>query len=254
MATRNKLQKFAEILAFDNVYENFDPKQPALTGTNGAEVELRGRWASDHFKNDRPITLELACGRGEYTVDLARRYPERNFIGIDVKGARIWKGARIAREAGLSNAAFLRTRIEQIALFFAPDEIAEIWLTFPDPFLKSTKANRRLTAPAFLHQYRRVLQPTGLLHLKTDSRPLYEFSLQILDAEPDVDILHNDHDIYAKPLVLPELEIETYYERMHKDLGKTITYIQFRFDPARRPADLAERMPAWWRGLANKDL
>ena len=125
MSKRNKLEKFAELLTFPNVYENFNPTDPQLIGLNGAEVDLRGSWAVEHFGNDRPIVLELACGRGEYTLGLARRYPDRNFIGVDIKGARIWKGARTALRENLVNAAFLRTRIEQIAAFFAPGALAE---------------------------------------------------------------------------------------------------------------------------------
>ena len=150
MSRRNKLQKFAELLTFPNVYENFDPENPQLIGLNGMPVDRKGKWKKEHFKNDFPITLELACGRGEYSLGLGRMYPERNFIGVDIKGARIWKGARIALEENLTNVAFLRTRIEQIALFFDPEEIDEIWITFPDPFLRKSKANRRLTSCRFL--------------------------------------------------------------------------------------------------------
>lgn len=233
MATRNKLQKFAEILQMPHVYENFDPRRPELIGAGGQSVERRGRWAAAHFGNDHPITLELACGRGEYTVDLARQYPDRNFIGVDIKGARIWKGASIARDEGLTNAAFLRTRIEIISLFFAPGEVDEIWITFPDPFLKKGKENRRLTAARYLRQYRRILRPGGLLHLKTDSRELYDWTLETFADQPAVDVRYHDHDIYARPLPTPELATETYYEKLHKGQGKTITYVQFSFaDPS----------------------
>ncbi|WP_116108027.1 tRNA (guanosine(46)-N7)-methyltransferase TrmB [Lewinella sp. IMCC34191] len=228
MSGRNKLQKFAEVLQMPNVYESFEPTKPELTGVNGTKTDLRGRWAAEHFGNDRPITLELACGRGEYTLDLARQYSDRNFIGVDIKGARIWKGARIALAENLSNAAFLRTRIEVISHFFATGEVEEIWITFPDPFLKKGKENRRLTAAQFLKQYRRILKPGGVVHLKTDSQELYEWSVETLTEQPAVEILYRDHDIYSKPLPIPELATETYYERMHKDLGKTITYLRFR--------------------------
>lgn len=227
MSKRNKLQKFAELLTFSNVYENFNPKDPKLIGLNGAEADLKGKWRAEHFKNDHPLALELACGRGEYTLDLARRYPERNFIGVDVKGARIWKGAKIALQEGLDNAAFLRTRIEQIALFFEPGEVDEIWITFPDPFLRKSKANRRLTAPNFLKAYRRILKPGGLVHLKTDEPNLYEFTLEVLAEDKEVNILYKDEDIYANDLPFPELETKTYYEKMHLEAGKTIKYIRF---------------------------
>ena len=226
MPGRNKLQKFAENLTFPNVYESFDPTKPQLTGLHGAEVDLRGKWASDHFGNDHPITLELACGRGEYTLDLARQYPDRNFLGVDIKGARIWRGAKTALEEKLSNAAFLRTRIEVVSHFFAPAEVDEIWITFPDPFLKKGKENRRLTAPQFLKQYRQLLRPDGLIHLKTDSRELYDWTLASFATRPEVELLYHDDDIYANPLPFPELATETYYERMHKH--KPITYMRFR--------------------------
>lgn len=229
MASRNKLQKFAENLALPNVYESFDFTRPELKGLNGATEDLRGKWATGQFGNDHPITLELACGRGEYTLALARRYPKRNFLGVDIKGARIWRGATYAQEEGLDNAAFLRTRIEVVSHFFEPGEIDEIWITFPDPFLKKSKANRRLTASRFLMEYRKVLKPGGVVHLKTDSQELYGWTLETFAEQPGVEILYHDDDIYTKPLPTPELDIETYYERMHKNLGKTITYLKFRF-------------------------
>jgi tRNA (guanine-N7-)-methyltransferase len=227
MSKRNKLQKFAELLTFPNVYENYNPKEPQLVGLHGEEVDLKGKWRSEHFKNERPITLELACGRGEYTLDLARRYPDQNFMGVDVKGARIWKGARIALREKLDNVAFLRTRIEQIALFFDPGEVDEIWITFPDPFLRKSKANRRLTAPNFLKAYRQILKPGGLVHLKTDEPNLYAFTLEVLSEDPQVKILYQDEDIYAKELPFPELETKTYYEKMHLAEGKKIKYVRF---------------------------
>ncbi len=228
MSKRNKLQKFSEVLSFPNVYENFDPRQPELIGKDGATVDLRGKWAAEHFQNDHPITLELACGRGEYTLALARQNPTRNFIGVDIKGARIWKGARIALQEELDNAAFLRTRIEQIAHFFAPGEVSEIWITFPDPFLRKGKASRRLTSSRFLPEYRKILKPEGLVHLKTDEPNLYEFTLETLAEHPEIKLLYHDDDIYAKPLPMPELEHKTYYENMHLALGKTIKYVRFQ--------------------------
>ncbi|MCL4162187.1 UNVERIFIED_CONTAM: hypothetical protein GTU68_051039, partial [Idotea baltica] len=137
---------------------------------------MRGRWREQHFGNKAPLILELACGRGEYTLALAAHFKEQNFIGVDIKGARIWKGAKMALEQQLDNAAFLRTRIEQIELFFTPEEVDEIWITFPDPFLKKGKANRRLTSASFLDRYRKILKKGGLLHLKTDDPTLYNFT------------------------------------------------------------------------------
>ena len=227
MSKRNKLQKFAELLSFPNVYENYNPKNPKLMGLNGEEVNLRGLWQKEHFKNDFPITLELACGRGEYTLGLAEKYPERNFIGVDIKGARIWKGAQTALEKKFYNAAFLRTRIEQIALFFEVSEINEIWITFPDPFLKKGKANRRLTAVRFLNEYREILKKNGLVHLKTDSPELYEFTLEVLQNYPHANLQYHDLDIYQKTLPIPELELKTYYERLHLADERKIKYVRF---------------------------
>ncbi len=226
MARRNKLEKFAELRTFPHVYENFDMKHPQLF-RQGEPVEMKGRW-QEHFGNDHPITLELACGRGEYTVGLARQFPDRNFIGVDIKGARIWKGARIALQEGLTNAAFLRTRIELIEHFFAPGEVAEIWITFPDPFLRKSKANRRLTSARFLERYHRILAPAGLVHLKTDEPLLYEFTLEVLADNPHFALEYHDDDIYARPLPTPELELKTYYEHMHLEAGKTIKYVRMR--------------------------
>lgn len=227
MSRRNKLQKFAELLEFPNVYESFDPLNPQLVGEGGREVKMKGRWAAGHFGNDRPITLELACGRGEYTLGLARRFPDRNFIGVDIKGARIWKGARTALAEKLDNAAFLRTRIEAIAAFFEPEEVAEIWITFPDPFLKKGKENRRLTSPRFLEEYRKILRNGGPVHLKTDSTELFEFTMDVLPDYEPADVQYVNDDIYAGELPLPELELKTYYENMHLELGKTIKYVRF---------------------------
>lgn len=227
MSRRNKLEKFAELLGFPNVYENFDVHQPELTGLNGKTVDLRGKWSSEHFKNDRPIVLELACGRGEYSLGLARLFPEKNFIGVDIKGARIWKGAKIALEEKLNNVAFLRTRIEQITHFFDEKEVSEIWITFPDPFLRKSKANRRLTSPNFLKRYRQILQRKGLVHLKTDSPELYEFTQEVIQEDEQVVLITQNEDIYAGELPIKELAIQTYYERMHLADGRTIKYLCF---------------------------
>ncbi len=227
MSRRNKLQKFAEILSFPNVYENYDPKDPGLVGRDGEPVEMKGLWAKNHFKNDNPITLELACGRGEYTLGLAKRFPNRNFIGVDVKGARIWKGASIALESKLENAAFLRTRIEQIALFFGENEVSEIWITFPDPFVRKGKANRRLTSAFFINQYRKILAPTGTVNLKTDADSLYKFTLETIHEDNQCKLIYHDDDIYSKDLKTEELSIKTYYEKMHLEAKKTIKYVKF---------------------------
>lgn len=227
MSARNKLAKFKEVSAFPNVYENFHPLIPELKGVDGAIVDMKGKWGSDHFKNNKPITLELACGRGEYSLALARKYPERNFIGVDIKGARIWQGARIAIEEGLDNVAFLRMRIEHIENFVDKDEIDEIWITFPDPFLRKSKANRRLTSPPFLDRFKKILKLGGLIHLKTDSTELFDFTKEITETYPGIDVKYINEDIYAAPLAFDELTFKTYYEKQHLEKGKKIKYIQF---------------------------
>ena len=230
MSRRNKLQKFAEVLSFPNVYENFDSSNPILAGENGVEVELKGKWAEQHFNNKNPITLELACGKGEYTLGLAELYPNRNFIGIDIKGARIWRGAKEGLAKDLKNAAFLRTRIEQVSHFFEENEVDEIWITFADPFLKKGKANRRLTSANFLKHYKKILKNKGIIHLKTDDPTLYQFTLDTLAEQQGYQLLYHDDDIYSKPLPMPELELKTFYEKKHLAEGKTIKYVRFQLD------------------------
>ena len=230
MSRRNKLQKFTEILSFSNVYENSDATNPGLACGNGVPIDLKGKWKEVHFKNDHPITLELACGKGDYAVGLAQRFPDRNFTGVDIKGARIWRGAKTAIESGLENVAFLRTRIEQLALFFDENEVDEIWITFPDPFLRKGKENRRLTSPNFLVLYPKLLKKGGLIHLKTDDPAFCEYTLEVLAKQKNYSLLYHDDDIYAKPLPMPELEIKTFYEKQHLAAGKTIKYIRFRLD------------------------
>ena len=227
MAGRNKLQKFAEMLSFPNVYENFDNAELTLTGENGRVVDMQGNWNVLHFKNNNPITLELACGRGEYALALGRMFPERNFVGVDIKGARIHQGARVAIEEGLTNVAFLRTRIEFIEHFFAQNEVSEIWITFPDPFLRESKSNRRLTSPIFLAKYKQFLQADGLVHLKTDSPVLYDFTLETLENTEGPHLEIADPDFYAKPLIMRELEVKTYYEKKNI-ANSTMKYIRFK--------------------------
>ncbi|MCS6929918.1 MAG: tRNA (guanosine(46)-N7)-methyltransferase TrmB [Saprospiraceae bacterium] len=228
MSRKNKLQKFAEIRTFPNVYECYDVQHPSLVGVGMEPIDLKGRWRQVHFQNNHPLVLELACGGGEYTIALARQFSKCNFIGVDVKGNRIWKGAKIALESGLSNAAFLRTRIEVIEHFFAPNEVDEIWITFPDPFPRPSKANRRLTSPFFLEKYRRILRPGGIVHLKHDDSAFFHFTLETIANDPQCKLLYADEDIYAKPLPWPELGICTRYEAMHLAEGKTIKYVRFQ--------------------------
>jgi tRNA (guanine-N7-)-methyltransferase len=227
MAKRNKLQKFAELSAIPFVFQCYSYEARKLYNHVGDVVDLKGSWGAKVFDNDKPIVLELACGRGEYSVALAKTYPDKNFIGVDIKGARLWKGATIAQKEGLTNVAFLRCRIELIESFFAKNEVSEIWITFPDPFLRDAKENRRLTAEPFLEKYKNIIKPDALCHLKTDNTPLYEFSLESLAANK-AEVIYQNDDIYDGPLYCDELEIKTYYERQHLENGLKIKYIRWK--------------------------
>lgn len=226
MGRKNKLKRFAEVAALPNVFE-IVPEQPgAVINETGGPVLNQGQWNSLHFDRNVPLVLELACGKGEYTLALARDNPDQNFIGVDIKGARIWKGANQAIAEGLKNAVFLRTRIEFIDRFFAPGEVSEIWITFPDPF--EGKPRRRLTSIPFLDRYKKFLKPNGIIHLKTDSPILYEFTLETLAEYPGAVIHYANDDIYHNlPLFNPALEHKTYYEVQHLANGRTIKYIKF---------------------------
>ena len=229
MTRRNKLLKFTENLTFPNVFESFEFGNPELTGFKGEKINMTGKWGDNHFKSTNPVTLELACGRGEYCLGLAERYPDRNYIGVDIKGARIWKGAKIALENEMTNVAFLRSKIESLELFFAENEVSEIWITFPDPFLKESKYNRRLTSPNFLNIYRKILHYKGVINLKTDSEPFYLHTKEVI-KEYNHHLIIDSSDIYANSLPHPDLDILTFYERMHLKDNRTIRYLQFRLD------------------------
>jgi len=229
MSKRNKLLKFTEILTYPNVLEHFDVQNPLLTRREGELVSFKGTWQEQYFKNTNPITLELACGKGDYTLGLARQFANRNFIGIDVKGARIWRGAKTALEEELNHVAFIRARIEMIDFFFAPNEVEEVWITFPDPFLEPGKMNRRLTSTEFLTRYQSILPIGCLIHLKTDSPELYQFTLETLKKNSDYELIYHNADIYANPpLYHDALQLKTVYEKTHLKTGKTIKYVQIR--------------------------
>ncbi|MBT8230318.1 MAG: tRNA (guanosine(46)-N7)-methyltransferase TrmB [Saprospiraceae bacterium] len=239
MARRNKLLKFTEILTFPNVYENFNLGTNELSGENGEKCIMTSRWSTTHFKNQNPIVLELACGGGEYTLELAKRYPDKNFIGVDIKGARIWKGARKALNLGIKNAAFLRTKIEMVDNFFGPGEVDEIWITFPDPFLKKSKYNRRLTSPVFLKKYHLFLKEGAAINLKTDSTFLYNHTKEVLLEEAHSIELDSD-DIYCEDLIHPDLDILTFYEKQHLEDKRTIKFIRFRLSyPSQGPQSVS---------------
>ena len=215
---KNKLKKFEEMKGFDCVF------QYPWARLQQEPFPLRGKWRSDVFHNDHPIVLELGCGRGEYTVSLAKKYPEANHIGIDVKGARIWAGAKEAVTDNLPNVAFLRGEIECIDSFFAPGEVDEIWITFPDPQMKKTR--RRLTSSRFLELYRRILRPGGTIHLKTDSPFLYTFTSRLV-ADNALPVIASTDDLYASGLVDPVTAIKTHYERQWLSRGKRIKLLEF---------------------------
>jgi len=271
-----KLRKFAENETFRCLLQP-DASSVLAKPEGSRELVLRdhaikGNWNRDMFVKPQPIVLELGCGKGDYTIALARRHPEMNFIGVDIKGARLWKGAKEATEQAMGNVAFLRTRIEFIDAFFGPGEVSEIWLTFSDPQLRGSE-NARLTSPLFLQRYSRFLKPGGIVHLKTDSRFLYEYTQSVIRAN-GLQVLASGVDIYNAPLVvrdgvapvissgdgvgasLPDLpavfEVQTFYETMFLKMGLPITYLAFRLDRATLPAYAPFAYPtdfdaAYWR-------
>lgn len=220
---KGKLAKFAEMETFSNVF------QYPYSVISDVPFEMKGRWREEYFHNTNPIVLELGCGKGEYTVGLAKLYPEMNFIGVDIKGARMWTGAKQALEAGLKNVAFLRTNIEIIDRFFAQDEVQEIWLTFSDPQMKNV--HKRLTSTFFLNRYRNFLVDNGTVHLKTDSNFLFTYTRCMVEANHlpvevcTEDLYHNTPDsLKGQPI----LTIQTYYESMWMERGLNIRYLKFR--------------------------
>jgi tRNA (guanine-N7-)-methyltransferase len=239
--SKNKLRKFAEMETFDRVF------QPEFEAVFNRDFHLKGQWAASVFNNDHPVVLELGCGKGEYTLGLAQRYPGKNFIGVDIKGARIWKGAKTANEGGLKNAAFLRTRIEFIESFFGPSEVDEIWITFPDPQLKKRRNKKRLTGPRFLNQYRTFLKDGGVVHLKTDNDVLFRYTAQ-LARHNGLEIIAETSDLYhqEKPGMQGEISealvsIQTTYEKLFLSEGSNINYIAFRLPCHNVITDLPEQ-------------
>ena len=217
---KNKLKKFADMETIDFVF------QYPFSKLQQSGFSLKGRWHDDFFGNNNPIVLELGCGKGEYTIGLASRFPDKNFIGVDIKGARMWTGASEARNNNMTNVAFLRTSIELIESFFAPGEVSEIWITFPDPQMKKTR--KRLTATNFLEIYRSLLAPNGIINLKTDSPFLYEYTRRSVELNA-LPIKANSADLYGQipPGSNDILEIKTHYEKQWLDRGLTIKYLAF---------------------------
>lgn len=214
---KNKLAKFADMATYENVF------QYTFKTLQEEGFPLKGRW-SEHFGNNNPIVLELGCGKGEYTVGLARKFADKNFIGIDIKGARMWNGATEARENNLRNAAFLRTHIELIGSFFSEDEVSEIWITFPDPQMK--KVNKRLTSTRFMKEYSRILKENGVIHLKSDSPFLYTYTREMIRVN-ELELLVDTNDLYHSEIDNEVLEIRTFYEQQWLSRGLSIKYLQF---------------------------
>ncbi len=224
MGSKNKLKRFIENESFDNVIQ---PSRDDLIKFN---FVFRGKWKKKVFKNSNPIVLELGCGKGEYTVNLAKLNPNKNYIGIDIKGARFWRGAKTATEEKLENVFFLRTQIELLDFIFEKNEIDEIWLTFPDPQIKFQRRKHRLTNTKFLSIYKNILNDSGIIHLKTDSEFLHGYTLGKLE-EMSINPIVSNHDIY-KNLNAPveATQIQTHYEKIYLNEGKKITYLNFKFN------------------------
>ncbi len=214
---KDKLRRFAEIATFDNVKQLEDG------------LPYKGQWAIDFFKNSNPVVLELACGKGEYTVNLARLFPEKNFIGIDYKGNRIWRGAKTAVEENISNVGFLRIQIENLTDYFGEHEVDEIWITFPDPQPQISREKKRLTSPRFLEKYKQVLKPGGRINLKTDNDGLHAYTAEKIE-ELGLKLHVKTEDLYHSPFATEVLNIKTYYEKKYLQDNKNINYLQFSFE------------------------
>ncbi|WP_194775608.1 tRNA (guanosine(46)-N7)-methyltransferase TrmB [Pararhodonellum marinum] len=216
---RRKLQRFQENEQNRNVIQS------------GKELfeQIKGQWNKVQFEQDNDLVVELACGRGEFTVGLAREYPEQNFIGVDIKGSRIWKGSTIALSEGLKNVAFLRTQIELLDRFFEVGEIDELWITFPDPFPRDGDEKRRLTSPRFLDLYQPLMKAGGIIHFKTDNSGLYAYTLELLNERPNCELLAYTDDFYASTWREDHHGIQTRYEKMFSEKGEKIKYLKFRF-------------------------
>ena len=224
MGSKNKLKRFRENETFSNVY------QPSRDQLIGEKFELKGHWKKQVFKNEGDLVLELGCGKGEYSVELAKKYPNKNFVGIDIKGARFWRGAKTALEKDIQNVAFLRTQIELVDHAFAEDEVDEIWITFPDPQIKYKRTKHRMTNLSFLQRYKTILKPGGIMHLKTDSEFMHGYTLGLLHAAGH-EVLYANHDVYRQGGSPEEVtSIQTHYESIYLQEDKPITYIRFKIN------------------------
>ena len=220
---KDKLKRFKENISFTNLI------QPKIIFP-AEDDRLKGNWGREFFKNNNPIVVELGCGRGEYTLNLAEKFPHKNFIGIDWKGARLWRGAKTGFEEKIFNVGFLRIQIQNISSFFAPDEVEEIWITFPDPHLIKSGEKKRLTSLRFLNLYRQFMVQNGIVNLKTDNKLLYDYTIEVLAAEK-CEILNSSDDLYSTFEGDEILSIKTTYEKIWLKEGSKICYIQFRINP-----------------------
>lgn len=220
---KRKAKKFAEVNSFNNCFFL------SFEESRAEGLPLKGKWNSDYFKNNNPIVLELGCGKGEYTVGLAQRYPDINFIGVDIKGNRIWTGARTATDNKMNNVAFIRTRIDFIDTCFSNNEVSEIWITFPDPQPQKSRIRNRLTNMIFINRYKKILKNNGIVNLKTDSEPFYDFTREVI-AENKLEELDATNDLYSNSTKRDEslTSIKTYYEKKFSEKGFKICYLKFR--------------------------
>lgn len=223
MGSKNKLKRFKENETFSNVI------QPTREDVLNNTLMLKGNWNRNFFKNENPIVLELGCGKGEYSVNLATMFPEKNFLGIDIKGARFWRGAKTALVEKINNVGFLRTQIELVDCIFDENEVDEIWITFPDPQIKYKRTKHRMTNPDFLNKYKKILKPNGMVHLKTDSEYMHGYTLGLLQGL-GLTIEYAHHDVYGTTNAPKEVtDIQTYYESQYLAINKKITYLRFNF-------------------------
>lgn len=227
------MSRFRDLETIERVF------QPPFDEVFEKDYRLKGKWSVDVFQNVNPLILELGCGKGEYAVGLARRYPERNFAGVDIKGARIWKGARTANDEGLRNVAFLRTQIDFITSFFGRNEVDEIWITFPDPQEKKRRRKKRLTGALFLNRYRQFLKDDGVVHLKTDNRPLYQYTLKLANYN-ELTVERYSENLYKEKWEDESVAIQTYYESRFLEEGSPIHYIQFLLPADREIKELPD--------------
>jgi tRNA (guanine-N7-)-methyltransferase len=224
VGSKNKLKRFRENEIFSNVF------QPSREELVNQKYEYKGNWNKAIFKNENPIVLELGCGKGEYTVGLSKRYPNKNFIGIDIKGARFWRGAKTAIEEQIPNASFIRTQIELVEYIFEENEVDEIWITFPDPQIKYKRTKHRMINLQFLERYKKILKKEGIMHLKTDSEFMHGYTLGLLHGAKH-DVLYANHNVYKLEGSPAEVtEIQTFYESQYLEHNKAITYIRFKIN------------------------